>query len=537
VATSDGTDDADALMNRGEQSVAAGSAVPDAQDRLPTFIRGAGFNLGGRVVGQASQLLAHVALARFYGPAAFGLFALGWTVYRLGSFLAALGLESGMMRYGSISLARDRGEVRAVAGRTLGMGTLAGALFGVALFFLAPAMATVFGEPGLKPLMRIFAVGLPLAAAMRVGVAATRVSQKMTYSVLSEYMLQPVTFLALVVLTYLLGQGVTGGAAAAVVSYGLAASVAVYFTFRLFPRSDSPQSHAVVSRRELVAFSLPAALAGVFGIAILWADRLFLGYFMATEAVGVYQAASQSALIFTVVPTATGTILAPLIVELHSRRQLLELSRLFSFSIRWGLILAAPAFFVVFSVPGDFLHFLFGIEYAAGATALRILTAGQVISLATGTAGFALVMVGRQKQWLIISAGALAANIVLNWLFIPRFGITGAALATAIATSLLYLTPLFMLRRLIGLNVFEGGTVRLLAPASIAVLALILVNAVHDGSPIIALLLNGAIGGSLFFGGTLLYAVKLDEPKLFRHLVRSAGKSQPAKGHRKQMKW
>jgi O-antigen/teichoic acid export membrane protein len=509
-------------MSRSEVSESHGDAVRHDQDRLPTLIRGAGFNLVGRVVGQASQLLAHVALARFYGPAAFGLFALGWTVYRLGSFLAPLGLESGVMRYGSMSLAQNRGEVRAVARRTLGMGTLAGAVFGVALYLLAPGLATVFGEPGLTPLLRIFAVGLPLAAAMRVGVAATRVSQEMSYSVLAEYLLQPVAFLALVVATYLLGQGVMGGAAAAVVSYGLAAGLAVCFTFRLFPRSHAPPSRPVVGRRELIAFSLPTALAGAFGIAILWADRLFLGYFMAAEAVGIYQAASQSALIFTVIPAAAGTILAPLIVDLHSRGQLTELSRLFSFSVRWGLILAGPAFLVVLFVPGAFLHLLFGIEYTAGATALRVLVAGQVVSVATGTAGFALVMVGKQRQWLMTSAGALAVNIVLNWLLIPRFGMAGAAMATAVATSLLYLTPLFLLHRLIGLRIFAGGTVRLLAPAATAAGALILLNVVHDGTPAGSLLLNGAIGAAVFLGVTLLYAISPDETGTLRQFIESA---------------
>jgi O-antigen/teichoic acid export membrane protein len=506
-------------MSRGEVPDSHLDTAPDRQDRLPTFIRGAGFNLVGRGVGQASQLLAHVALARFYGPAAFGLFALGWTVYRLGSFLAPLGLESGVMRYGSMSLAQNRGEVRAVARRTLGMGTLAGVLFGVALYLLAPELATVFGEPGLTPLLRIFAVGLPLAAAMRVSVAATRISQEMSYSVLSEYLLQPVGFLALVVATYLLGHGVMGGAVAAVASYGLAAGAAVYFTFRIFPRSHAWPSRPIVSRRELITFSLPAAFAAIFGIAIIWADRLFLGYFMTADAVGVYQAASQSALIFMVIPTAAGTILAPLIVDLYSRGRLAELSTIFSFSLRWGLILATPALLVVFFVPADFLHFLFGIEYTAGATALRVLTAGQVVAVATGTAGFGLVMVGRQREWLIISAGAMTVNLVLNWLLIPRFGMVGAATATSVAICFLYVPAMLAVRKTVGLRLRAQELGDLLYAATAAGIVLLVINALPLG-PTTALVVNASAAFLAFGGFLIVRGVSPEEVSTFRSLAR-----------------
>jgi O-antigen/teichoic acid export membrane protein len=145
-----------------------------------------------------------------------------------------------------------------------------------------------------------------------------------------------------------------------------------------------------------------------------------------------------------------------------------------------------------------------------------------VVSVATGTAGFALVMVGKQRQWLIISAGALAVNIVLNWLLIPRFGMAGAAVTTAVATSLLYLTPLFLLHRLIGLRIFSGGTVRLLAPVATAAGTLTLLNVVHDGTPAGSLLLNGAIGGAVFLGVTLLYAISPDETGKLRQFIESA---------------
>jgi O-antigen/teichoic acid export membrane protein len=488
-------------MGRGLLLTTLGEGPSDHGSRVDAFVRGAGVNLAGRVVGQALQFAAHIVMARIYGPAGFGLFALGWTIFRLGSFIAPLGLESGVMRFGSLSLSQGVRAVRQVAKDAMVLATIAGFLLGLALLLGARGIAGLFQEPDLTTILAVFAIGLPLAACMRVGVAATRVSQEMGYSVLAEYLLQPALFLSGVFLAHSMGVGVMGAVIAAVVSYGGAGALAVRFATRLFPASGGGSLERMVGRGALLKFSFPVALAGAFGLLVTWTDRLFVGYFMQAEAVGVYQAASQSALLFTVLTAATSTMLAPLIVDMHSRDDLEGVARLLGFSIRGSLMLSLPVLLVIALVPGELIHVLFGSDYVEGGPALRILILGQLIGVATGTAGFALVMIGRQRLWLWVSAAACLSNILLNSLLVPIFGLEGAALATTVSTGVLFVPPVLALRRILNAQIYPRETLRLIVPTIAAALIVWLVRGHLDMGAVgtvLALLPASALGFYLF---------------------------------------
>ena len=67
----------------------------------------------------------------------------------------------------------------------------------------------------------------------------------------------------------------------------------------------------------------------------------------------------------------------------------------------------------------------------ASGSALKILCIGQLVNASVGSVGVLLDMTGNEKD----SAGAIGlgagANVALNALLIPRYGVEGAAIATA----------------------------------------------------------------------------------------------------------
>jgi O-antigen/teichoic acid export membrane protein len=64
---------------------------------------------------------------------------------------------------------------------------------------------------------------------------------------------------------------------------------------------------------------------------------------------------------------------------------------------------------------------------------MAILLAGILTKALVGPAETLLMMAGKQNICALLYAGALVANVGLNVLLIPRFGIEGAAVATATA--------------------------------------------------------------------------------------------------------
>jgi O-antigen/teichoic acid export membrane protein len=81
------------------------------------------------------------------------------------------------------------------------------------------------------------------------------------------------------------------------------------------------------------------------------------------------------------------------------------------------------------------LSFIFGAEFLGGYYSLVILIVAQLISVTSGSVALLLNMSGHEKKVLYVMAFSMTINVILNLIFIPKFGIEGAAFATLASTA------------------------------------------------------------------------------------------------------
>lgn len=148
---------------------------------------------------------------------------------------------------------------------------------------------------------------------------------------------------------------------------------------------------------------------------------------------------------------AVETIAAPLIAELYSTGKQEQLQRIVTLSTRLASLFSiiAALLLVVF---GDTVLGIYGDQFVQGYNALLILIAGQIINAFSGSSGLVLVMTGHQKSAARIAGVSTLANILLNLALIPRYGITGAAIATSASIALWNLWMLYDVKRRLGIN-------------------------------------------------------------------------------------
>ena len=404
-------------------------------DHLSTLARGTGIAFSGNIVGKAAQVVTQVVLARLLGPRDFGLYALGLTFLRITGALSPLGLGLGVIRYASLYKEKDKARLKGVILQSLWTATAMGLLLGGMLFLAAPYLADrVFHKPGLEAVLRWFSFAIWLAAGLRVGSATTRSTQRMEYSVITQNILLPLSHLVLVILLLKVFQaGMQGALAARVTSFALAFFLALFFIRRLFPEVFSHAVRAKYTFREVLAFSLATAWAGVLNSLASWTDRLLIGYFRPAADVGFYQASAQIATLFSIIAITLNTIVSPMIANMYGNEEKQQLNALFKVTTRWRLNLGLPLLIPVMVNARDIMASIFGEAYLAGTGAMVILASAQVLNLGLGAVGLTLVMTGNQNRWLGITVISLVANITLNLVLIPRFGLIGAAFSTAAA--------------------------------------------------------------------------------------------------------
>ena len=408
-------------------------------------------SLGGKALGRGLHILGQIVLARLLGPATFGLYAIGWTLVRIVGALGPLGLDQGIIRYAPRFWLSDAPALKGLLVKCLSMAVLSGMLLGLGLYGASPWLAAdVFGKPELTPVLRLFALTFPFLTGLRVAAAATRATRRMKFSAYTEELAQPAANLLLVVAFYLLGWQLLGAVAAAVMSFIAAFVLALFYLRQLFPEMRAVSSHASVPVRELMGFSLATSLGGAFILLIVWMDRLMAGYFLPAAEVGVYQAASQSAVFFAVILGGFNLAFAPMIANLYQRKESSSrLEELFCVSTKWTLYVCLPFFLPICFASRPLMSLVFGPAYAEGGLALLILASSQMVNAGTGPVGALLTMTGHPHRWLAISGSMFLVNIILNLLWIPRWGIIGAALASACAISGLSLLSLWQVKRLL----------------------------------------------------------------------------------------
>lgn len=491
-------------MKELEQEPERNSSSPEPTAR--TVVWGTGLSLLGRISGGGLRYAGQVLLARLLGPSAYGLYALGLAIYQLLEAVATMGLQHGAVRYTAIYYSqRDLERIYVVLRSALTLTLLVGGGLAVTLYALAPLLAAhLFGEPTLSQLLRVFALGIPWGAAFWVAATATTGALTTRYLVFTRDFLHPLAFILLLIALHRWG-GLLGAAIAWPVAALLAFVISLYGVKRAFgfARSQNPRARELTnSRADLLKFSAPLLIGELSWLVTLWTDVLMLGYFRTPHEVGLYRAASQTVLPLTMMLIAINTIFGPTIAALHHRKDFARLGELFRLTTLWSFAIGLPGFLLI-AIAGREILQLFGEEFPRAYEPLVILGLGQLVNAGTGSVGLMLMMGGRPYHFFWSDLALILVNPVLNALFIPRWGMIGAALATGASLAGVNLLRLWLVYQLDKLLPYHWDYLKVLLVGVVAGTGTALVYSLWAWRLhfLIALLLCAAVLGGLYFLG------------------------------------
>lgn len=193
-----------------------------------------------------------------------------------------------------------------------------------------------------------------------------------------------------------------------------------------FRRSDISATEAKYMIRE----SAPLLASSLFVMIYMRIDQILISKWLGTAPLGNYGVAVRITEVFNFVPVYLGISLLPVFSKTladENRDAFYEISFRFLNLFIFPVIL----FFTLF--PREFLEILFPREFPDAAGALRVLIWSEFF-IYSGTVLTTIILAnGLQRYSLLFVAFQAASNIVLNWLLIERFSITGASWASVIS--------------------------------------------------------------------------------------------------------
>ncbi len=184
--------------------------------------------------------------------------------------------------------------------------------------------------------------------------------------------------------------------------------------------------------KHLLKYAWPLVFSAVFITIYMKIDQLMLDAYLGEAVLGVYSTVVSLSEGWYFIPMAIVTALFPAIMNArrdHAARyqkrlqNLYELMAVISISIAVLMMFASPFIYSTFYKP----------EYAAGARILTVHVWAGVFVFLNVASGQYLIAEGYTLLSLARALTGALVNIVLNVLWIPKYGMIGAAYATLVA--------------------------------------------------------------------------------------------------------
>jgi O-antigen/teichoic acid export membrane protein len=381
-------------------------------------------------VGEGSNLLLFLLgflAARWLQPVAFGQYSAAFAYVGLFRMLPDLG-----MSYAStLEISRDRSLATRLVGNLLGFQAL---LSAVTLVLCLGLGALLFEGPTWTATL-VLSVDVVLKAVKSTLRFLLKSHERFAAEAVS-LLIERSAILVLAVLALRLGYGLLGFVLVFVV-VRLLDTTGLYVWVRtrvvpIVPRRD------VALWGELLRKGLPFAYAGAVILLFFQVDQVLLELMRGSREVGWYGAPVRVLEGLTLVPRILGYALIPTMAALFPHDPA-RVTALYARGTKYLLLAGLPvaAFGALASEP--FMEFLFGPEYRPSAAASEILLPAAAFMFLSNFGETTLACVNRWRTIVIVSTLALLANLALNLLWIPVYGIVGAAWATLLTEAAYFL--------------------------------------------------------------------------------------------------
>jgi O-antigen/teichoic acid export membrane protein len=458
--------------------------TPPKDDRYQSALtRGALFNLLG-IIARLVQPLYVLAVTWLWGPSVTGIYLLAQSLVEIvfGGISAGYGdattiFASRHVDHASADPSERRALYRVLSNTFAVTGVLA-AVAAVATQLSARSLVGRFfpGFGELLPGLYVLAWSLVPRTIAHVAIASTKAMMHMEHDALLLGFLHPLLMLGGCFVNYAIGGGITGLLSIQLVVDTLVCGLALEAASRYYSFSElgAALRHFEFDRK-LLGFSIPQSFNLTFNRYIARLDGIMLASFgLSQSELGYFGTAALLTSNIAQIRLVFSAALAPVIVRHHTLGDRAAIREALSLVCRWTTALAVPAILAALVLRKDILH-LVSHEYGENSTFVALLLIPPFTSCAYGMAGACLMFTGHSRVTLANSFCVAILNTGFTYLLIPRFGMTGAALATAMATTMTSALQMIELQKIEGISIAWSAVKKphLGLVAGLAVLALL----------------------------------------------------------------
>ena len=383
-------------------------------------VRNAGWLIGGRLVNKLLVFFVGVLTARYLGPGNYGLidYATAYTTFF--ASLCTLGINSVIIK----DFVDHPEEQGCAIGTTLVLRTVSSVLSALIIVGIV-----AIAEPD-EPLTMIVVVLSSIGLIFRVFETLKQWFQSRLQSkyVAIATVAAYIAVSAYKIILLMTGKSVVWFAMATSVDY-IVLAVVLLWAYR---KNEGPKlSFSWVKAKQLLASSHSYILSGLMISIYASTDKLMLKQMLDETAVAYYGLASSLSIAWGFVLEAVIDSVYPSVIQAHGKDKALFEKRnrqLYSLVI----YVAAAVSLVICLFAKPVVLILYGKAYSPAIMPLRIVVWYTAFSYLGGARNAWIVSENKQRYLKYLYLGAAVVNVALNFVLIPLWGTTGAAIASLV---------------------------------------------------------------------------------------------------------
>ncbi|MDX2001689.1 MAG: oligosaccharide flippase family protein [Chitinophagales bacterium] len=299
---------------------------------------------------------------------------------------------------------------------------------------------------------------------------------------------------------------------------GFALPTLVLVLYLFYFKELGTQTHIDLkgNRTEIFKYGRYVFIGTLTTITINEVDKLMISGLIGEGYTGIYQVAAFFSQVLLVPSRAILTVAAPLLAGFLLNNEIEKVERIYKKSSINQLVVGLFLFVGIYIN----LHNIFRIlppEYAQGSSVIIFLSLAKLFDLATGVNGEIILNSKYFRFDLYFNLSLLLLIIATDYIVIPIYGITGAAMASAAIILLYNGAKSFFLWRVYHIQPFSAKTLVIIAIALIAI-GINLLLPVLD-SLLLDIAYRSAIMSILFIGLTIWWKVSGDMNEVFSKVI------------------
>lgn len=209
----------------------------------------------------------------------------------------------------------------------------------------------------------------------------------------------------------------------------LGLGMAIYLAFKLFPNLSFEINFK--DTRLILKKVVVFGLFFIFGNLYFQLDTILLSYIKGEESVGVYQAVFRFVMLPLIIPDILINSILPTLSRLNVD-QPLKWEKLGYTLYRFLFFISIPIGLILFFNSAQLIYLIYGNEFSESIIILKIFALIIIVRFFGETFGLMLTSSNNQGARTIIVFSATIVNLALNLIFIPQYGVLGAALISLI---------------------------------------------------------------------------------------------------------